>query len=323
MKVLFIASGKSDNNVSPIIRNQGESLRIRGINIDYYALGNKGLTGYVKEIFRLKSYLSKNSFDILHAHYGLAAIVVLLAKRDEKLVVSFMGDDIVGSNRIDGSVTKISLIGSRINILISKYFYSHSIVKSREMMIKTAHHKVSLIPNGVDLKVFHPVSRPESKKFLGIDQKTKLVLFISDPSRTEKNYNLAIKSAALLKTEGVYLKPISGLDQNTLCKYYCAADVIILTSFHEGSPNVIKEAMACNCPIVSTKVGDVEWLITNIEGCYLALFDPIDFSEKIKAALDYSSKTGRTKGRERIIELGLNSDAIAEKIIDVYKKVLN
>ena len=105
--------------------------------------------------------------------------------------------------------------------------------------------------------------------------------------------------------------------------YYSAADVVLLTSVTEGSPNVIKEAMACNCPIVSTDVGDVREVLGNTEGCYISGLDPVEVAEKTKKALEFSYTKGRTKGRQRIIELGLDSESIAKKIVEVYKKALN
>ena len=96
-------------------------------------------------------------------------------------------------------------------------------------------------------------------------------------------------------------------------------ELVILTSLWEGSPNVIKEAMACNCPIVSTNVGDVRWVIGDTEGCYITSFDPEDVAEKIKLALEFGK---RTNGRDRIIELGLDSETIAKRLIDIYSKVL-
>ena len=104
--------------------------------------------------------------------------------------------------------------------------------------------------------------------------------------------------------------------------YYNAADLLLLTSKHEGSPNIIKEAMACNCPVVSTDVGDVRWVIGNTKGCYITSSNPVGVAQKVMLALEFSEKNSRTKGRERIMELGLDSDTIAAKIIAVYKKVL-
>ena len=99
--------------------------------------------------------------------------------------------------------------------------------------------------------------------------------------------------------------------------YFNASDLVLLTSFWEGSPNVIKEAMACNVPIVSTDVGDVKEVIGKTEGCYITSFDPEDVAEKIKLALKFGK---RTTGIEDIKHL--ESSLIAKKIIKIYKSVL-
>ncbi|MFW5983504.1 MAG: glycosyltransferase, partial [bacterium] len=90
----------------------------------------------------------------------------------------------------------------------------------------------------------------------------------------------------------------------------------------EGSPNVIKEAMACNKPIVSTNVGDVEWLFGNTEGCYLSDFNPENFAKQLEKAICFSETKGETKGRDRIIELKLDASSVAKKITEVYREVL-
>jgi len=233
-----------------------------------------------------------------------------------------MGDDLVGSRKTDGRITKISKILARLNSLLARWFYDLSIVKSEEMLSKVRTKKVALIPNGVNTNLFKPKSKEEARQKLSIDSRVRLAIFVSDPSRVEKNFLLAEKAVKSIDNQNVLLLPLFGLDHKNLVDYYNAADVLVLTSFHEGSPNVIKEAMACNCPIVSTEVGDVKWVIGETEGCYLASFDPQDFAETIKLALDFSEKHGRTNGREIIIELGLDSETIANKIINVYKKVL-
>jgi teichuronic acid biosynthesis glycosyltransferase TuaC len=321
-KVLFVSSGKG-NQPGPIIQSQAISLQKQGITIFQFTINQKGLKGYIKECFRLRGFLKKNKFELVHAHYGLTAIITLLARRKEKLVVSFMGDDIVGSRKPDGRISKKSIFLASFNAFLAYWFYDFSIVKSEQMLNKLKANNVALIPNGVDTSRFLPKSKAEERNKLKIDPQVKLAIFVSNPSRVEKNFLLAEKAVKILNNTNVSLLPLFGIDHQSLIDYYNAAELLVLTSYHEGSPNVIKEAMACNCPIVSTNVGDVKWVLGKTEGCYIASFNPQDFAEKVKTALDFSEKYGRTKGRERIIELGLDSKTVAKKIIGLYERVLN
>jgi len=97
-----------------------------------------------------------------------------------------------------------------------------------------------------------------------------------------------------------------------------AVDVILMTSFTEGSPQIIKEAMACNCPVVSVPVGDVPELIKNVPGCYLADYNANDVAEKIKQTLNFGS---RTDGRKRILDLGLDGETVAKRILQIYNSL--
>jgi glycosyltransferase involved in cell wall biosynthesis len=318
LKILFVSSGNSKAGISPIVRNQGESLKNKGVDLDYFMIVGKGMKGYLKNISRLRKFLLIKSYDLIHAHYGLCGIVSELSRKTEKIVVSFMGDDLIGSNKNDGSYT----LKSKFIVKINEYFalkrYDYNIVKSDELRKRLGKvQKISVIPNGVDFGKFYPLSKDVSKERLESDEKTKIVLFVANPARKEKNYSLARNSCKLLDLEKISLKPLYDVDQTILNLHYNAADILLLTSYHEGSPNVIKEAMACNCPIVSTDVGDVKEVIGNTEGCYITSYDPEDVAGKIKNAIAFGK---RTNGRNNIHHL--KSTVIADKIIKVYKKVL-
>ena len=135
--------------------------------------------------------------------------------------------------------------------------------------------------------------------------------------RIEKNFKLASNAFDILDRKDVELNIVKNVNFSLIPYYMYAADVLILTSTREGSPNVIKEAMACNCPIVSTDVGDVREVIGNTEGCFLTTFNPEDVTEKLKKALAFAK---RTQGREHIKHL--DSNVIAKKIMKVYEKAL-
>jgi teichuronic acid biosynthesis glycosyltransferase TuaC len=322
VRILFICSGTGNKEPSPVVISQANSLIANGYEIDFFLIKEKGFKGYFKSVGDLRKHLKNSKLEILHAHYGLCGIIALLARRSERLVVSFMGDDILGSNRSDGSVKWTSLLLARFNIFLSKWFYNHSIVKSEEMLMKMHDKKATLIPNGVDSNIFSPGAKTAARKKIGLDSQLKLIIFVSDPSRQEKNYSLADEAINLIKDQAVLLLPVVNCSHNILADYYNAADVLLLTSFHEGSPNVIKEAMACNCPIVSTDVGDVKWVIAETEGCYITTFSPDGVSEKIRMAINFRELHRQTAGRKRIFELGLDSETTAKKIIKVYNIVL-
>lgn len=323
MTILFVASGGEKEQPSPIIGNQANSIVGNTIDIKFFIIKGKGLKSYLKSVFSLRKELKKNKIDIIHAHYGLCGIVALLARRKEKLLVSFMGDDLLGSNKHKGEVLILSKIAAWLNIILSSLLYNHSIVKSPDMLQKfKINRRVTLIPNGVDLERFKEIGKEESLRKTGFNPQKKHLIFVSKPDRVEKNFTLANNSYKLLDNSQIELHIVSEVSNEKLPYYYNSADLLVMTSFHEGSSNAIKEAMACNCPIVSTDVGDVKWVLGNTDGCYIADYNPDDFANKILKALAFTSEKERTRGRNRIIELGLDSKSIAKRIIAVYQRII-
>lgn len=323
MKVLFVSSGKKNGIPGPIVKAQAESVKSKGHQVIHFTVNQKGFFGYLREVGRLKKDLKKDNIDIIHAHYGLTALVSLLAKGKQKLVVSFMGDDLVGSRKKNGNITKLSLLLAWLNAFMAKWFYDFTIVKSHQMAEKLLHStKFDVIPNGVNTKLFRPSDKLEARKKLGLGIDKKIVIFVSKPERAEKNFNLARDAVEKLNNPNVQLLPVHGISHTELVDYYNAADTIVLSSFHEGSPNVIKEAMACNCPIVCTNVGDVERIIGNTKGCFIATLHVEDFSQSINRAIKFSESFHRTEGRQRILELSLDDQSVAERLISIYNMVL-
>jgi glycosyltransferase involved in cell wall biosynthesis len=310
MKVLFVSSGNSAFGISPITKNQGKSLNNCGSEIFYFPIIGKGLINYTKNIFLLKKHLSFNKYDIIHAHYSLTAFVAALAHA-KPLVVSLMGSDV-----------KNDYISKLFIKLFHKLFWEYTIVKSARMYNRLGLTNISVIPNGVNTEAFNSMDKRACQRQLGWDYYKKHILFAANPSRTEKNYALAKQAFSILNKGNIELHSLIDVSPEQMPLWMNSADVVLLVSLWEGSPNVIKEAMACNRPIVSTDVGDLRWLLDGTPGCYIVSFDPEDVAVKLKIALEFSKKKGQTKGRDKLIELGLDSETIAKRIISAYESVL-
>lgn len=307
MRVLFVRSG--NRGIDPISQAQGESLTKEGIIIEYFDIIGKGIFGYLRNVPNLKSKIRHFKPDIIHAHFSMSAFVAPLASINKiPVIASLMGSD-VESKGFERLIIKF----------FSKFLWKRVIVKSLSMKNKLNESSVSIIPNGIDLEKFRYISQITAQKEVGFLPDKKNVIWVSNPNRKEKNFELAEKAFELLKSENITLHIVNNIKHDKIPNYYYATDCLLLTSLWEGSPNVVKEALVCNCPIVSTDVGDVKVVIGNTKGCYLCSYAPEDVAEKIKIALDFGKKTN---GRKRIIELGLDSKTIAKKIIKTYKSIM-
>ncbi|MGD0785076.1 MAG: glycosyltransferase family 4 protein [Sedimentisphaerales bacterium] len=304
MKVLFVCSGNSLLGISPLVKSQGESLRRNGIEVEYFAFKGNFLGGYPAGILNLRKFLKSRKFDVIHAHYSISAFAATFAGASP-LVVSLMGDDVKGS----------FIMKSFIRFL-HKHRWKAVIVKSERMKNDIKIPDALVVPNGVDFEKFKFIDKKTARDKVNFNDK-KHIIFVATHDSKSKNPRLAYDAYKLLNNRNVELNIVKGIDPELIPYYMYAADVLILTSLSEGSPNVIKEAMACNLPIVSTDAGDAAQVISKTPGCFLASYDPADFADKIIKAINFGKSTG---GRDNIKHLDIN--AVARKIIDIYKKVI-
>lgn len=311
MRVLFVCSGNRTGSPGVIVQAQGKSLTKTGLSVKYYVIKGTGLKGYLINIIKLKRYLKKNRFDVIHAHYAFTGVVAAAAKSREKLVVSLMGSDVLAG--------KVQLY---IASFFSRYVWNTTIVKTEGLSRTIKNKKVKIIPNGVDLDAFKPGDQTECKLKLGFAVDKKQVLFLADISRYSKDFPLAQSAFNLLEQQvkNCEFKVVSGIKHDLVPLYLNAADVLLCTSRYEGSPNTIKEAMACNCPVVSTDVGDVRWLFEGCAGYFVTGRKTDEIALKLSEAI---LNRKNANGRNRLVVLGLDSESISEKIITVYTSLLH
>jgi len=308
MKVLFVRSG--NRGIDPISTRQGESLVEQGVEVYYFDIIGKGILGYLGNALGLRKSVISNKVELIHAHYSSSAFLATLILSGKPIIVSLMGSDILNEGKFLFKLTQF----------LSNNFWSYTIVKSGIAFSKLGVSKSEVIPNGVNMKLFNQVDKSEALQLLGWDKKIKHVLFSSDPDRPEKNYILAQKAIKNFESqhpaELIEVHFLKDIPIDKIYLHYNAADLLLLTSLYEGSPNVIKEALSCNCPIVSTDVGDVKTQLKETNGCYITTFDPEDIAKKMKSAIEFGK---RTNGREKIKHL--DSRVVADQIIRIYQKV--
>lgn len=309
MKVLFVSSGNYYLGITSVIRRQAESLEACGIEIVHFYIRGKGLKGYLSNLKHLKKAIRSENPDIIHAHYSLSGYLASMAGA-RPLVVSLMGSD-VKNNKAANFPLKI----------YASLFRAKIIVKSERMFKNLGLPSASVISNGVDLKLFRPVDKMECKRKLGWDLNFRHILFAANPSRTEKNYALAEKAFQQIQSDKLVLKTLTDVNPEDVPLWMNAADVILLTSLKEGSPNAVKEAMACNKPVVSTDVGDIRWLFGNVAGYFISASEVNSIAENILKALSFSEEKQFTEGRERILSLGLDTEVVSGKIIELYENL--
>ncbi len=306
MRVLIVCRYKEndEDHVAVFIREQVKSLQSRGIVTDYFLVRKKGIMGYIASRNALLRKIKEYRPDVIHAHYGLSGLLANL-QRQIPVVTTYHGSDI--NDRKAFCFSRISVGLSAFNIFVSQ----KNIDKVKPV------ENYALIPCGVDTDSFFPMSRKEARLKLGLVKDGQFVLFSGSFWNEVKNPLLAKKAVETL--DGVELVELKGYSREEVVWLMNAVNAVLMTSFTEGSPQFIKEALACGCPVVSVDVGDVKTLIEHTEGCFLTNYEVQVISEALKKAIDFK---GKTNGRDRIRSLELDLDTVARKIDDIYKSVV-
>jgi glycosyltransferase involved in cell wall biosynthesis len=300
------------------VKEQVASLRKLGVDVTVIRIdGFASRINYFKAVARLSEEIGKNKYDLIHAQYGLSGVVGYTQSR-LPVVVTFHGGDVLGII----SSNWLIKITSRLEVWLNKLLACRAgslIVQSREMKKALGLSRVYTIPFGVDMDFFKPVERSEACDKLNLPVERRRVLFANNPAIPFKQFGLAQKAVESVRKTKPDLDLVATYKEprEHVPLYMNACDILILTSLFEGSPNVVKEAMACNLPVVSVDVGDVREVIGKAENCFVVSKDPSEIAERIIKILDSGE---RSNGREYIKPLSM--EIIAKRTIDVYKAVL-
>jgi glycosyltransferase involved in cell wall biosynthesis len=283
------------------------------VAIDVLAVdGGGSAAGYLRAAARVLALnVAGRRYDVVHAQSGHCGVLAALQLRSP-VVLSYMGYDLDGA--LDRRVRGLE---QRIFRSLSLAFAATIAKSARGRSALPAHGRSrnAVIPNGVDRELFGPRDRAESRRRLGWDE-TPVILFAADPDDPLKDFALAEAAVERLRRRvpGVRLVTAGSIDPEEMPVWMGAADVLLLTSRSEGSPNVVKEAMACNLPIVSTDVGDVRDVFGGARHCHVCERDPDVLGGALAETLAASPE--RSDGRDRTGHLG--SDVIAGRLAEVY-----
>ncbi len=302
MRILIVASGNSAK-MSPFVKEQAESLIKKGVSVDFFLIKGKGIFGYLQNYFLLNKKIKSEKFDLIHAHYGLSGLLATMQK-NVPVIVTFHGSDV--------NMRKNYLFSKLASRLSASNIFVHPNLAQK---LKIYAPPQNIIPCGYDNNLFFSISKKEARIKLGWNPENYYVAFSSSFDNKIKNAPLA--KSVISEIVNCQLVELKGYEKEKVNLILNASDLLLVTSFSETGPIIVKEALACNCPIVSTDVGHVAELIKDVPNTYITSYEPDDIRKKVNLVL---TKNNRTQGRQAVAPFEL--DKIALKVKDVYLKTL-
>jgi teichuronic acid biosynthesis glycosyltransferase TuaC len=307
------------------VEQQIEGLRRIGLDVNVLFLDRvqDGMTVYKGLVRQLRSRIKYFQPDLIHVMYGgVMAGLVTKSVKDRPVIITFHGTDLLGEhlsgflkNLIAGCGVVASWRAAQCSsgiVIVSKSL--------QDALPKDVNAPVRIIPCGIDLERFKPLDQDACRAKLGWNPNRLHVLFPSNTGNPVKRPELAQAAVDVFNRSGIRaeLHFLRGVPNKEVPKWINASDVLIMTSLHEGSPTILKEALACNVPVVSVDVGDVRDQIQGIAGCHLALAEPDDLAAKLSIVC---SGTRRVKARDNMQRFSL--DRISTRLHEFYTEIVN
>jgi teichuronic acid biosynthesis glycosyltransferase TuaC len=320
MKVLMITSEwptPSHPEWAPFLVREVEALRRHGVQVDIFPFrGSMHLFNYMQAWRQLQAQLQQKTYHLIHAQFGQSGLLAFWPKK-LPLVVSYRGSDLNGIVDAGGRMTVTGWLLRKVSQLVALRA-DQVILVSAALARHLPKHRYHVIPSGLDMALFRPMPCRDVRARLNLDPNRHYVLFAGGRHNPIKRYHLAKAAVARLVGETVELLVADGVAPRLMPDYMNAADVLLLTSTREGSPNVVKEALACNLPVVSVDVGDVRQRLAGIEGCFVV---DNDRAETIATALRRVLQNRKPiAGRSAVRHLDLS--LTTRQIIAVYEQAL-
>lgn len=299
------------------VDRQIDSLRKAGVKISTFDIGaSHSPIRILKRWWELRRTVQRLHPDLIHAQYG-TYVSFVAAFAGKPLVISFCGNDVQPGASVPRLRMYLGFLLSNLAALRARVL----ICKSEELReaLWWRRNRAVVIPNGVDLNLFRPGSQEAARHELGWDIGPPIAIFSVGRDPKMKGLDLVKRAMDLVRSHvpDCKLHVIAKVEPDRMPLYYRAADVLVCASTREGSPNVVKEALACDLPVVSTPVGDVA---ERLRGVYPGAVVSREASSIGDALVQVLRKRQRCNGRGRVAHLGL--DHIAKRVLQVYQSGL-
>jgi teichuronic acid biosynthesis glycosyltransferase TuaC len=308
------------------VERQVDSLRRAGVRCDVlYLRGYTSPLAYLRGAlaFALGTFRWRGRYSLVHVHAGETSLAARFFV-GPPMLVSYCGDDILGDPREDGSIPPHTRVRSWV-VRTGSQLFTRTITKSLQMherLPRATRARNSVIPNGVDTTVFRPLDRIEARADLGWPADEYVVLFAGtrpdSPRKRRALAEAAVRDAEERLGEPIRLHVAGSVPPDEVPLLMNASDCLLLTSSIEGSPNVVKEALMCNLPVVATPAGDVEELLEGVEPSSVC---PPDAAALGAAVADCLRTRDRSNGRA--VAGRLASGRVAGRILHLYRAMGN
>jgi teichuronic acid biosynthesis glycosyltransferase TuaC len=288
------------------VRDQIDEVRRRGIEVDIFSFP-PGSGEYIPATRRLRALLRRERFDLVHAHYGLPGWCAKLAGASP-LLVTFHGTDV--RHGIVGPLSR--RLAWRVDLVaaVSRALFA----KENGRPGLPAVPGSAVLPCGPDLDRFGPMLRSEARRALGLDPDGRYLFFPANPGRPEKRHDRAAEVAGRC---GADLLNGGSIEPELMPTWINAANAVLITSDYEGFGMAAVEALACEVPVLSTRVGIAPYALAGIEGCLCADFETERWAAVARRHLEASDP--RSPGAARAASLSAAS--MAERVIEAYRDV--
>ena len=326
MRVLVVTNMYLSGNGN-WVAEQVASLRAIGLDVDVIFFDTqKTRLHYGLSFPRMVRAVAMGKHDILHTHHTYTLILVELARKltGSRIPVVLTNHEPEAMDREGKTRTWHPTSHLRHSLRVKRFAARRAdfvIYVSRQLSdALSVNGRQAIIPCGVDLERFKPLDQRQCRQQLGIPADKKVIFFPANPRNRRKRFELAQAAHGIVRNDlpSSLMLTGGGISADMMPLWYNAADVVLQTSFCEASPTVVKEALACEVPVISTDAGDTRDVVHGVPHCWVCSDDPRELATRILEASSHRA----VGARKHLLEKELSLEQTGRRVMQVYQRVL-